>query len=198
MIDAISLLQSTPSLFVCDRDEGKNDTVIENFKVTAPVFPFVDELGKLDNFHVAIGNNFYRQRESVVLSALGIKAITVVHPRACVAASASVGEGCFIAANAILAADAILGHSCIVNHGAIVDHDCVVGDFSHIAPNATLGGNVTVGKRVLIGSGANILPGLVIGDDCVVGAGAVVVSDLPACGTYVGMPAFKLIREAND
>jgi len=70
----------------------------------------------------------------------------------------------------------------------VVDHECVVGEFSHVAPNATLGGQVKIGARVLIGAGANILPGMTIGDDCVVGAGAVVTRNLTG-GTYVGMPA---------
>jgi sugar O-acyltransferase (sialic acid O-acetyltransferase NeuD family) len=198
VIDAILGQQSNPTLFVCDRDESKNGMVIGNFRVTAPMFPFIDRLGKLDNFHVAIGHNLYRQQESIILLGLGIKAMTVVHSYARVAATAVIGEGCFVAANAILGPDSKLGNGCIANHGSVIDHDCIVGDFSHIAPNATLGGKVTVGRRVLVGAGVNILPGVSIGDDCVIGAGAVVVNDLSEPGTYIGTPAFKLIKEAND
>lgn len=140
--------------------------------------------------HVAIGSAAGRERETAALGA-GMLA-TVVHPRAAVAAGASLSPGCFVAAQAVVAPGASLGIGVIVNHGAVVDHDAQVGDFSHIAPRAALGGGVAIGRRVLVGSGACVLPGLRIGDDVVIGAGAVVCEHLPEKGVYAGVPARRL------
>jgi maltose O-acetyltransferase len=48
---------------------------------------------------------------------------------------------------------------------------------------------VTVGARTLIGLGAVVLPGIVIGSDCIIGAGSVVVRDVPDGATVYGNPA---------
>ena len=52
---------------------------------------------------------------------------------------------------------------------------------------------ITIGNNVWLGGGVIVCPGVTIGDDCVVGAGAVVVSDLPANALAVGNPA-RVIR----
>lgn len=49
-------------------------------------------------------------------------------------------------------------------------------------------GRVKIGNRVFVGSGTIILPGVSIGDDCVIGAGSVVSKDIPANSVAVGNP----------
>ena len=140
--------------------------------------------------HVAIGDAADRAREAEALPA-GLLT-TVIHPKASVSPYALIAPGCFIAAQAVVGPNARLGVSVIVNHGAVVDHDASVADFCHVAPLAALSGGVRLGRRVLVGSGASILPGLSVGDDVVIGAGAVVVEDLPGPGTYAGVPARRV------
>jgi hypothetical protein len=141
--------------------------------------------------HIAIGNNQFRHKEAGGWGHQRL--ISVVHPAAVVSVFSSVAAGCFVAAGAVIGPAATLGMGVIVNHGAVVDHDVEVGAFSHIAPNASLGGHVKVGQRVLIGSGAVVLPSIVIGGDVVVGAGSVVNSNLLEPGTYIGIPARKIL-----
>ena len=52
---------------------------------------------------------------------------------------------------------------------------------------------VTIGNSVWIGGSATILPGVTIGDNCVIGAGSVVTKDVPANTVAVGNPA-KVIK----
>lgn len=140
--------------------------------------------------HVAIGNAQAREKE---VAAWGARPLaTVIHPQASVSPHATLGAGCFVAAQAVVAPAAQLGVSVIVNHGAVVDHDVRVGDFSHLAPLCSLGGGARVGRRVLVGTGARILPGVAIGDDVVVGAGAVVCDPISEPGVYVGVPARRV------
>ncbi len=154
------------------------------------VLPVAEAFALADAVHVAIGDAAGRQREA---SALGAKPFaTVIHPRASVSTHAVMGPGCLVAAQAVVAAGARLGQSVIVNHAAVVDHDVHVGDFSHIAPLVALGGAVHIGARVLVGSGATILPGVRVADDVVIGAGAVVSSNLTEPGRYAGVPARRI------
>ncbi len=140
--------------------------------------------------HVAIGNNFARQKEAGFWG--HDRLASVVHPAATVSPFATVGGGCFVAAGAIVGPAASIGTGVIINHGAVVDHDVEVGAFSHIAPNAALGGHVKTGQRVLVGAGAVVLPLKVIGDDVTIGAGTVVNRDLLEPGVYAGIPVRKI------
>lgn len=141
------------------------------------------------NIHIAIGNNYIRQRLQHELQRLGITVITVIHPNANCYSNTSIGQGSLLAAGSVVGVDSIIGSGCIINHNAVVDHDCKMGDFCHIAPSATLGGAVVVGERCLVGAGSVILPGLNIGNNVTIGAGAVVTHDLPDNVTVIGCPA---------
>ncbi len=57
--------------------------------------------------------------------------------------------------------------------------------------------DVHIGNNVWIGANATILPGVTIGDNTVIGAGAVVSKDLPANVLALGVPA-KVIRELGE
>jgi maltose O-acetyltransferase len=56
---------------------------------------------------------------------------------------------------------------------------------------------IVVGDNVWLGGGVIVCPGVTIGDDTVVGAGAVVAADLPAGVVAAGVPA-KAVREIDD
>ena len=139
---------------------------------------------------VAVGlDNARRLSLHERLSGEGYALPALVHPRAWVAESASIGPGTVIMANAAVGVGATIGAACIVNTSASVDHDCVLEDGVHAAPGATLCGGVHVGRLSLVGSGASVIQGISIGEACVIGAGAAVVEHLPANATALGVPA---------
>ena len=172
-------------IVVCDQDPGRVGQRISGIDIVAYDAVVQRRLA----FHIAIGRADIRRTLHLELVLTGSRAVSVVHPAATVSRSATIGQGCFIAARAVVGPAAGLGLSVIVNHGAIVDHECVVGSFSHIAPAATLGGAVKLGEATLIGAGANVLPGVRIADNAIVGAGAVVLRDVPAGAVQAGVPA---------
>ena len=88
------------------------------------------------------------------------------------------------------------GNHVIVNTCASVDHDCQIGHFVGIGPGAHLSGTVRVGDRSLLGTGSSVVPNVQIDLDVVVGAGTVVIRDLPRGCTVVG-PAPRIIRIAD-
>jgi sugar O-acyltransferase (sialic acid O-acetyltransferase NeuD family) len=136
-----------------------------------------------------IGSNHVRARLAPELEALGHRFATIVHPRAAVSPTATVGAGAVVFANAAINPDATIGPGAIVNTGAVVEHDCVVGSYAHLSPNAALGGGVRVGACAHLGVGVSVIPLVTIGEGTTVGAGSVVVRDLPPQVIAFGVPA---------
>lgn len=126
---------------------------------------------------------------------IGFEVVSVIHPRATIAASAIIGRGAMIMAGAVINPAARLGDNVIVNTSAVVEHDCVLGNHVHIATGAKLASTVCVEEGAHIGAGASVRQGVTIGAGAIVGAGAAVVRDVPAGVTVIGVPAAPLHRK---
>ena len=140
-------------------------------------------------FVVAIGDNATRMN---IFQALQLKAgqfATLVHPNAKIDSSAQVGLGAVIAQSAIVCPNARIGENVIVNSRALVEHDCIVEAHAHIGPDVSLAGKVTIKEGAFVGLRAVVKDGITIGKWAKIGAGAVVVSDVPEGATMVGNPA---------
>ena len=92
-------------------------------------------------------------------------------------------------------AGAEIGEASIINTKSSGDHECILGDGVHIAPGVTLCGCVKIGSYTMISAGAVVvLPRIGIGPNVLVGAGSVVIRDLPDNVVAIGVPA-KVVRE---
>jgi sugar O-acyltransferase (sialic acid O-acetyltransferase NeuD family) len=138
---------------------------------------------------LGIGDNRTRQHIAQHCRELDIPLITLVHPSAIVSSSALIGNGTVLMARVVVNADAEIGDGVILNTGVIVEHDCKIGDYAHLSPNSVMGGASNLGMMSWLGMGAAIIHCVSVGADCVVGAGAVVIKDLPDTVVAVGVPA---------
>ena len=136
---------------------------------------------------IAIGDN--AKRRAVAGLFRSVRWTNAVHPYSWVDPTAELGPGSVVFAGAVIQASAVVGRHVIVNSGAIVEHDCALGDFAHMGPGSRLGGAVRVGPGAMLGIGSSVIPGKHIGDWSVLGAGAVLVRDLPNRATALGVPA---------
>ena len=99
-----------------------------------------------------------------------------------------------IMAGAIIQSGTALGRDAIINTCARVDHDCRIGDHVHVAPGATLSGGVVIGAGSHIGVAAAVIQSVSIGRNCLIGAGTVVLRDVPD-ETRLVTPASRTLPE---
>ena len=102
---------------------------------------------------------------------------------------------------------ATLGRRFFIDHGmgVVIGETAEVGDDVTIYQGVTLGGtslnpgkrHPTIRDRVVIGGGAKILGNITIGENCRIGAGSVVLRDVPADSTVVGVPGHIIFRNGK-
>lgn len=150
----------------------------------------ISEVNSDVSFIIGIGNN--QTRKIIAEKYKDIKYYTAIHPSSQIAVDVDIEEGTTIMANACINAAAKIGKHCIINTASIVEHDNQISDYVHLSPNVTSCGTVTIGELTHIGAGTTIKNNINITDECIIGAGAVVVKDIQEKGTYAGVPAKKM------
>ena len=125
----------------------------------------------------------------------------------------------FIAPDAVVTGDVVLGENVNIWYGAVLRGDsgritvgagtniqerCVVHEETKIGSYCTVGHGAivhgcTIGDECLVGMGAIVLDGAVIGDRCIIGAGALVTGKMnaPAGSMLLGSPA-KVVKELTE
>lgn len=133
------------------------------------------------------------------------------------------GDNCSIREDCRVGDYCIISRNVSINYNTVIGNYTKIMDNSHITGNAVIEDNVfisvlvattndnTMGrekydedhvggphikKNTTIGAAANILPNVVIGENCIVGAGAVVTKDVPDNKLVMGMPA-RIIRDVD-
>ena len=91
-----------------------------------------------------------------------------------------------------------IGKGLFIDHGmgVVIGETAIIGDNVLLYQGVTLGGtglekgkrHPTIGNNVVIGGGAKVLGNIMVGDNSYIGANAVVIKDVPANSTVVGVP----------
>ncbi|MDD3717280.1 MAG: serine O-acetyltransferase [Actinomycetota bacterium] len=100
-----------------------------------------------------------------------------------------------------------IGKGVFIDHGmgVVIGETAEVGDYVTLYQGVTLGGtgkekgkrHPTIGRNVVIAAGAKVLGPITVGEDSKVGAGAVVIRDVPPRCTVVGIPGKVVMQEGE-
>jgi serine O-acetyltransferase len=101
-----------------------------------------------------------------------------------------------------------IGKGVFIDHGmgVVIGETAIVGDYTLIYQGVTLGGtgkdtgkrHPTIGKHVVVGAGAKVLGNILVSDRARVGAGSIVLRDVPAGCTAVGVPGRNICRNETS
>lgn len=144
------------------------------------------------------------------------KNVVIHHPDQVNLYGCTIGDGTSIGSFVEIKAGAVIGKNCKLQAMVYIPEGITIGDGVFIGPNVTFTNDrypkatnsdgtrkdacdwqmhkTVVKDGASIGAGATILPGITIGKNALVGAGAVVTKDVPDGATVVGNPA-RIIKQ---
>lgn len=120
--------------------------------------------------------------------------------------NAVIGRNCNINCNVFIENDVIIGDNVTIKSGVQIWNGIQIDDNVFVGPNATFTNDAYprskqyhkailkthIKRGASIGANATILPGITIGENAMIGAGSVVLKDVPDNTTWVGNPATEI------
>ena len=104
----------------------------------------------------------------------------IIDPSVRMSERITMGKGNIVCAGNILTVDITLGDFNIINLDCTVGHDAVLHSYVTVYPSVNISGCVEVGEASELGTGSHIIQGVKIGSHAIVGAGSVVIREIPS------------------
>jgi UDP-perosamine 4-acetyltransferase len=162
--------------------------------IDIPVIGNDSDLGKMhrngiDNIFIAIGDNKKRSELTSKAQNIGYNLVNAISRHTYISQTVELGKGIAIMPGVVINPDSCIGDNAIINTGSTIDHDCLISKDVHIAPGCNLAGNVKIGQGVFLGIGSKVIPEISIGSWSRIGAGSVIISNIPDYCVAYGVPA---------
>jgi len=176
-----------------DNDPEKRGKEFMGFPVFGG-FEILDQWNRTDTYFVNLITRDTRTRfeTSKYLVQSGCQFTNLIHPSIDLN-MVEYGVGCYFQEGCVIQAGVRVGNNSSMGALVHVGHDSQIGSSVFLAHGCCISGLTTIEDGVFIGTNATVLPRLMLGRWSTIGAGAVVINDVPAYATVVGNPA-KIIK----
>jgi len=167
-----------------------------------PVFKgeqYLDHFFNQGIIHIALGiggltDNSKRMSVYQKLKLMGFILPNIIDSSAIISQYVTFGDAVIIFPGVIINAEVSIGNNVIIATGSSIDHESVIKDHVLVSAGVTIGAGNVINESALIGQGSKLISHVAVGKGVLVGAGAVVVTDIIEAGTYIGIPAKKMIK----
>jgi sugar O-acyltransferase (sialic acid O-acetyltransferase NeuD family) len=174
-----------------DEDKELKGKTINNFSVLGGLNWF--ENHKDVDCVCAIGEPEAKKKVIDALKKMNVHFCNAIHPSVIMSKFVEFGEDVIICAGTILTVNIKIGNHVIINLNCTIGHDAVIEDYCSLMPTVKISGNNHLYSGTYVGTGATFIHKLSIGAWSTIGAGAVVIKDIPENVVAVGTPA-KVIK----
>ena len=178
-------------VFFDDVSQDVGDSLYDTFKVVKTLDEAKDYLKNVDSrFALGVGGPKLRKQLSDRFLKAGGELVSVISPKCNIGGFGNtIGIGSSIMTGTVITNDVTLGKGCLINLNCTIGHDSILEDFVELSPNVNISGRCRIGAYTTIGTNAVVIPDVVIGENCLVAAGAVVTRDVPDNCLVAGVPA---------
>lgn len=172
-----------------------NKTALDGYPGYPPIIDSVEDYSPKENdvFICALGDPHWQKYYSEIILKKGGVFVNLIHPTAYVGKNTRIGTGCIILKDVHISCDVSFGDFVTCQPKSVIGHDAKVENYCHIGTVSTLGGYTTVKSSTTLHPGSILLPHVTVENDCIVGAGAVVIRKVKSGSTVYGNPA-KILK----
>jgi sugar O-acyltransferase (sialic acid O-acetyltransferase NeuD family) len=141
-----------------------------------------------------LGNNKLRVKFLSMAKEFGLQTPNYIHPSVIISPNVTIGEGVYI-----LLGTSIMPHTIIKNYVMIsmnvgLAHHSILEEGVFLSTGCNFGASIHAHKYAYCGIASTIMTGIhELGEDCLIGAGAVVIKDVPTKAVMAGVPA-KILK----
>lgn len=144
---------------------------------------------KIRDIYCPIGNNAVRVHYLTTLKKEGYSIPSFIHHSVSIAPDVIMGEAIYMLVGNIIMPHTTIGSYLMVNMGSTIAHHVTIGEGVFMSSGVNLGAMVQVADLAYIGMGCTIMTGVGnIGRNALLGAGTVIIRDVPENAVMVGNP----------
>ena len=149
----------------------------------------------IEAVYCPIGNNKLRVKFLEYALELGYKTPNFIHKTVIMSPNVTIGaQGVYILPGAIVMPYCNIKDFVMISVKVVISHHSTIEEGVFFSAGTTLGASIHVDKYSYIGISSTIMTGVKeLGENCMIGAGAVVIKDVPQNAVMVGVPA-KILR----
>ena len=166
---------------------------INGYKVLGDI-NYIKQLSNDIFLIVGIGNG--EIREKIVEKIKNRKFAILIHPNIKVSPTNKIEEGTIICSGSILTVNINIKRHCIINLDCTIGHSATLEEYVTVLPSTNISGNVNIKRCTTLGTGVKIIQGITIGENVMLGAGAIIIKDVENNCTVVGNPG-RIIKKGD-
>lgn len=176
-----------------DDDKDLRGKIINNY----PVLGGLEWIEKNNNENLgcvcAVGKPKMRKKVVENFKRMGVNFYNAIHPSVIMSEFIELGNDVIICAGTILTVNIKIGNHVIINLNCTIGHDAIIDDYCTLNPTVKVNGYNHLSEGVYVGTGATFIHEVSVGSWSTIGAGSVVIQDIPEDVIAVGIPA-KVIK----
>lgn len=154
----------------------------------------IKDLYQIEAVYCPIGNNQLRTHVLTMARNYGLQTPNFIHHTAILASNVQIGHGVYVLPNTTIMPYVKIENDVMISIGSNIAHHSVLRQGVFVSNGVNLGASLVVEKYAYIGMGSTIMTGVkLLGENCLIGAGAVVIKDVNENAVMAGVPA-KLLR----
>lgn len=182
-----------------DDDPKLQGLSISGIPVIGDSLSLPHKVDKSTKVFVPIGNTTARKTLLTKVREYGYTTPNFIHPSVDIHPSSKIGnQGIYILQGAIVMPLTTISDDVMISAGTIISHHTTIASNVFISFGVNIGASIQVADKSYIGIGATIMTGVKsVGKNSLIGAGAVIIHDVPDGATVVGNPG-RIIKVDNN